>query len=450
MGPNEQAATEATTTPFVASRPLVRPGLLRLLGASCLALVGVLVVGQVVASGSPAIAAHTATLLDTRVSIPAAHRVTNVTHQRHARPARRHVARLRHHIVIVPVSVPIAAGTPTTHAAHLARADALANAAQVLRQQRIDHAAAVARAAEIAKQQQLARAAEIAKQQQLARAAEIAKQQQLAKAAEIAKQERLLQQQQQQQPSTPPARPARRDPARRNTSASTPTTPLLLSLTANVAPSPNFMASCTTPSDSIFCLGQEIEAIDNARALEGLGPMTLNISAFAAMSAPQQIFVLTNLERTARGLAPAQALTAQLNTAATTAATQDTDPSLRGWTLSGHKQAVAWNANWSGGLTATAADYYWMYSDGTGYNVNCTSATSAGCWEHRSNILSAPAETCGSPSATPQFVMGAAAVSTSSYSPSNTEIIVQVCGGLPNDVVFTWAQAEQLLSLAVG
>src|SRR5487761_2775173 len=426
MGPNEQAATEATTTPFVASRPLVRPGLLRLLGASCLALVGVLVVGQVVASGSPAIAAHTATLLDTRVSIPAAHRVTNVTHQRHARPARRHVARLRHHIVIVPVSVPIAAGTPTTHAAHLARADALANAAQVLRQQRIDHAAAVARAAEIAKQQQLA------------------------KAAEIAKQERLLQQQQQQQqqPSTPPARPARRDPARRNTSASTPTTPLLLSLTANVAPSPNFMASCTTPSDSIFCLGQEIEAIDNARALEGLGPMTLNISAFAAMSAPQQIFVLTNLERTARGLAPAQALTAQLNTAATTAATQDTDPSLRGWTLSGHKQAVAWNANWSGGLTATAADYYWMYSDGTGYNVNCTSATSAGCWEHRSNILSAPAETCGSPSATPQFVMGAAAVSTSSYSPSNTEIIVQVCGGLPNDVVFTWAQAEQLLSLA--
>src|SRR5487761_2509919 len=323
MGPNEQAATEATTTPFVASRPLVRPGLLRLLGASCLALVGVLVVGQVVASGSPAIAAHTATLLDTRVSIPAAHRVTNVTHQRHARPARRHVARLRHHIVIVPVSVPIAAGTPTTHAAHLARADALANAAQVLRQQRIDHAAAVARAAEIAKQQQLA------------------------KAAEIAKQERLLQQQQQQQqqPSTPPARPARRDPARRNTSASTPTTPLLLSLTANVAPSPNFMASCTTPSDSIFCLGQEIEAIDNARALEGLGPMTLNISAFAALSAAQQIFVLTALERTARGLAPAQALTAQLNTAATTAATQDTDPSLRGWTLSGHKQAVAWNAN---------------------------------------------------------------------------------------------------------
>lgn len=425
MGPNEQCTDEFEAAPAEATppRPLVRPSLLRLLGASCVALVGVLVFDQVVASGSPAIAAHTASLTTAHTAQPSVRHtpLSNVARPHHSRPGR-----VRHHVVILPVTPAPAVHSTPTDTASIARAASIVHAASIAKQEQLAHAAAAAKAAKIARQQQLAKVAEIAKQQQ------------------------QLAQQQLQQQATQPTKPAKRDTTKRTSTTSTAAAPLLLSLTSNVDPSPNFMASCGTPSNSVFCLGQEIEAIDNARAIEGLGPMTLSVSAFVSLSAPQQIFVLTNLERTSRGLAPAQALTAQLNSLATTAAAQDADPALKGWTLTGHKQAVAWNSNWSGGLTATSADYYWMYSDGAGYNVDCTASNTSGCWEHRSNILSAPAETCGSPSEQPQFVMGAAEATTASYSPSDTEIIVQVCGGLPSDAVFTWTQAQRLLSVSAS
>jgi hypothetical protein len=262
-----------------------------------------------------------------------------------------------------------------------------------------------------------------------ARARELAKERAIAKANKV-------------------ATPAQSPTVKSSTQAAVP--PLMLSLSANVAPNPNFMTGCATPSDSYFCLGQEVESIDNARALEGLGPMTLSLSAFSQMSATQQIFVLTDLERTARGLAPALALTSQLDVTAESAAQQNSDPSLKGWTLAGNKQAVAWNSNWSGGMSATESDYYWMYSDGTGFNVDCTASVTTGCWEHRANILATPLSTCGGQDSKPQFVMGAAETTTATYSPSETEILVQVCGGLPSDTVFTWAQAESILGIPVS
>ena len=48
---------------------------------------------------------------------------------------------------------------------------------------------------------------------------------------------------------------------------------------------------------------------------------------------------------------------------------------------------------WSGGFTALAADYIWMYDDTWGgsaaktSNIACTSAGAAGCWAHRDELL---------------------------------------------------------------
>jgi hypothetical protein len=222
----------------------------------------------------------------------------------------------------------------------------------------------------------------------------------------------------------------------------------VVALTANVDPNPDFLGSCSATSQSYFCLGQEVEAIDNARAQEGLGPITFRLAAFRKLSTAQQLFTLTNLERTARNLPPVVALTAQLDAVAARGAAQSIDPSLSGWNLSGGKQAVAWNSNWAGGLSSLQANYYWMYADGPGLNIDCAKASDAGCWGHRNNILTAVTTTCGTPSVLPQLVMGAANTAGSQYGPSDAEILVQECGGLPSDTLFTWTAAERLLGIS--
>jgi len=117
---------------------------------------------------------------------------------------------------------------------------------------------------------------------------------------------------------------------------------------------------------SADCVTEAVAAINNARTAENLAPMTIRIPAFLAMPANEQLFVITNLERAARGLMPASAMTAQLDAAAAAGAAADADPKLQGWSLTGGSSAVEWSSNWAGDLNAFGADYYWMYADGTG------------------------------------------------------------------------------------
>jgi len=214
---------------------------------------------------------------------------------------------------------------------------------------------------------------------------------------------------------------------------------------ANIAPNPDFLGSCPALTQSSFCLGREFEAIDNARAQEDLGPINIRLTSWRRLTRPEQLFTIANLERTTRHLPPAIAMTAQLDTVAQVGARSSVDPRLDGWTLTGGRRAMGWGSNWAGGIAGLAANYYWMYDDGTGFNIDCTSADTTGCWAHRKNILAAPSGSCGSPSATPQFVMGAAVSSTARYVPSDAEILVQECGGPPSDVVFTWSQAKRII-----
>jgi len=217
----------------------------------------------------------------------------------------------------------------------------------------------------------------------------------------------------------------------------------------NIAPDPDFVATCQPTDDGINCITQELEAIDNAQTQEGLQPTIIGIAAFTQLSPADQMFVLTNLERVIRDLPPVMALTAQLDSIAEEGAVRMTDPALSGWQLTGGKGAIAWDSNWAGGLNTVGSDYFWLYSDGEGYNIDCTPTNRSGCWQHEENTLAPISGSCSDPKTLPQMVMGAGAATTAEYGPSEAEIIVQECGGLPSDTVFTWSEAEQILGISI-
>jgi hypothetical protein len=221
----------------------------------------------------------------------------------------------------------------------------------------------------------------------------------------------------------------------------------------SLAPDPNFTndGECRSGAldESESCNADVVKAIDKARsALESMTSLSLNLSAYDAMSSPEQLFVITDLERTDRGLAPLAGLTTQLDNVAQTGAANGTDPELSSSTLTGGATVTSWASIWAGGTSnPLGSDYYWMYDDGLGSpNGSCTPSSSAGCWGHRNAILGTFA-TCGQA----EQYMGTGESSTgSSYGPSFAAIIVGACGPTPTDVVLTWAQAQQALESGSG
>ncbi len=156
-----------------------------------------------------------------------------------------------------------------------------------------------------------------------------------------------------------------------------------LALGANVIANPNYFTSCLPRGydNSVECADAVLAAINNARAQEGISAMVLPAN-FLSLSPAEQLFVVINLERTARGLPPASATTTQLNSAAQVGAETNSDPQISNATFS-------WGSDWAWGEpNALATDYVWMYDDGFGSpNIACASPNSAGCWGHRKNIL---------------------------------------------------------------
>jgi hypothetical protein len=188
---------------------------------------------------------------------------------------------------------------------------------------------------------------------------------------------------------------------------------------ANIAPSPNFLApgtctfgsgvwSCANPcvvgtasalswpgyTNGVACTNYVLAAINNARAIEGVRPMVLP-SNWYGLTVPEQLFVIADLERTARGLPPYVGINAALTANAQHAAASNSDPSVAaGFPMANDAQGSAgFGGAWSGGFTVLAADYIWMYDDTWGgsaaktSNIACTSAGAAGCWAHRDELL---------------------------------------------------------------
>jgi hypothetical protein len=123
--------------------------------------------------------------------------------------------------------------------------------------------------------------------------------------------------------------------------------------------------------------------IDSCRVLEGVGPLTLPTN-WRMLTPVEQGFVLINLERVNRGLAPIVGLSSALNQLASQGAANGVDPSFPSGGFNGG------GAIWADAGSALAADYMWMYDDGPqglDSNIGCPAAGGPGCWGHRDIIL---------------------------------------------------------------
>lgn len=194
-------------------------------------------------------------------------------------------------------------------------------------------------------------------------------------------------------------------------------------------------SSCSAVTDfSADCLSESLGMINAGRRGEGLGPLVLPAN-WQALTVAQQLYVLTELERSARGLPVDTGLSADLNSAAARGADAGRDPSGGGMA-----------ALWAGGepnSIVVIAD--WIYEDGLfasgpAENLNCTSATPSGCWQHRDILLhDGSSGLCGNRCAvgagySPSGYGDAAATGTGSD--SYAEVFARAASG---SETFTWA-----------
>lgn len=185
---------------------------------------------------------------------------------------------------------------------------------------------------------------------------------------------------------------------------------------ANIAPHPNFDDSgeCTSVGASVRCPNPcvsttghfpafddghacalyVLRAINAARATEHVRAMVLPTN-WQRLSVTEQLFVLADLERTARGLPPYLGLNRTLSNTAQRAALLTQDPGLApGFAVEVQSNGVVdANGTFAAAETVLEADYGWMYEDGWGgsvsatSNFDCTSASAPSCWGHRDALL---------------------------------------------------------------
>ncbi len=233
--------------------------------------------------------------------------------------------------------------------------------------------------------------------------------------------------------------------------------PALKNPRADVSPAPDFINTCSTTDldTSSACLVAVIRATTNARASEGVRALPLDAASFRKLTIGEQLFVIVDLERTARGIAPFVVLSSELDQVALRAARAQIDPQLgKNAVLDGSGPIVAWGANWAGGTpSAAATNYYWMYEDGRGSsNIDCTPRTPKLCWDHRDNILQAFSEDAACSGRPVELAMGAAEAPGNGAipAPSFTELFSAACGPSPTSVAMTWAHAKALIEVGTG
>lgn len=190
-------------------------------------------------------------------------------------------------------------------------------------------------------------------------------------------------------------------------------------------------------------------SIDAARySEEGLAPLRFDAARFNLLDVPEQVFVVTNLERVSRGLYPATAMVARLDALATDAARHDEDPV---------DNSASFSSIWSSapaslGQSAFFADFGWMYDDGPPpqfifRNVDCARAGESGCWGHRDNILSNPLAAAPATGCPKTMVTGTGYDAHSADGPSVTQIFEVACSNLGRTAVFTWRYAASYLRI---
>lgn len=148
---------------------------------------------------------------------------------------------------------------------------------------------------------------------------------------------------------------------------------------ANSRPGP-MPVVCRADPRAVACTNAMVYYLDLARRRIGLGPYLLP-AAFPSLPADQQVFILTNLDRGAYGLAPVGGLTAELGVDAYAGVLDDTDPT---WSAGSYYTSL-----WAGSFDSFLVAYYsWLYADGPGSgNLDCGPQNASGCWGHRHGAL---------------------------------------------------------------
>ena len=182
--------------------------------------------------------------------------------------------------------------------------------------------------------------------------------------------------------------------------------------------------------------------LNAGRRSEGLGPLVLPRN-WSSLTVPEQIFVLTELERTARGLQPDTGLAADWNAAARAGADAGADPTRPGAGAHGGFLSI-----WAGGQpNPIVAMVGWIYDDGyfpdhTTPNIACSRATPSGCWGHRDAILRDTAATaCEQRCAVGAGYSptGFSAAGPGSERESYAEVFGIGAGDNPDPLMFRWA-----------
>lgn len=147
---------------------------------------------------------------------------------------------------------------------------------------------------------------------------------------------------------------------------------------------PNYFQTCAISGidNTPGCLQVALQAIDNARKKEGLGPLRLPAD-YARLPFPQQMLLVVNGERVARHLAPVAGLATRLQQLAVQGAAIDDLSPLPGAGFERVRRDAA-----AGFANALDLDYQWIYDDGPGSGTSgCQAPRDPGCWADRDVIL---------------------------------------------------------------
>ena len=195
--------------------------------------------------------------------------------------------------------------------------------------------------------------------------------------------------------------------------------------------------------DQRSCTTYLLSALNRAHRIDKVAPISLPRNWYS-LSAPEQLFILANLERGVRGYPPYLGLNANLSDEAYRAARARKDPGLAvgfGVDLNADGSPGMGGA-WSEGFNPLIGDYYWMYDDGWAgsgtTNLACTSVRAKGCWAHRDELLGAdPGFNPGVGTGCSTCEMGAAMVGRGDNSVMVD--LVERPAGNPPRMYFTWA-----------
>ena len=204
----------------------------------------------------------------------------------------------------------------------------------------------------------------------------------------------------------------------------------------SIYPAPNYPDVCAPigADSSSTCLRITLQAVDAARAGEGMRPMVLPAD-FPQLSVPEQLFVAIDRERVDRGLPPFAGLTTQLNADAQRGASSASLPPRPG------RPSDAADSEWIGAVdNGLDADYQWMYDDGPDSGVpGCSAKDRSNCWADRQIVLD---RFGGS-----HLVMGAAfepSADTSSGDRGGSSLAATLTANAtpPRSYVYTWHDAQ--------